>query len=101
VTRLPIDTIRNSAAAGGPEPQRVAERGPTASSGARSSAIVPSDFGTKDDALSATAYTVTHDPAHAGLLDDLTVITGAATSHPCPHPAMKNDPRLIEPIVAA
>ena len=30
---------------------------PTASSGARSSPIVPPDFGTKDDALSATAYT--------------------------------------------
>jgi hypothetical protein len=55
VTRLPIDTIRNPAAPGGPELQRVAERGPTASSGARSSAIVPPDFGTKDDALSATA----------------------------------------------
>src|SRR5262249_59508327 len=57
---------------------------PTVGSGARSSPIVPPDFGTKDDALSATACTLTHDPPHPGFLANVTVIT--TPCHPPPPP---------------
>jgi hypothetical protein len=43
----------------------------------------------KDDALSATVYTITHDPAHAGLPDDVRVITMASSSPPLPAPRVE------------
>jgi len=57
--------------------------------GVRSAAIVPTDSGTNDAALSATVYTVTQHRARAGSPDDVTVITMAFSARPLPAPLDK------------
>jgi len=80
-------TISNSAALGGPEQQCVSQKeARAAGNGVRSAAIVPTDSGTNDAALSATVYTVTQHRARAGSPDDVAVITMAFSAPPLPAP---------------